>query len=65
MPEPRDLGKAASYRQQGQFGVNLRRPHIHTDDTNLSLSYATEQLVFNWEVDRGDLNGGPAKKCSR
>jgi hypothetical protein len=38
-----------------------------TDDTNLRLSYAADQLIFNWEVDRGELvvNGGPAKNVHK
>ena len=33
-----------------------------TDSTNLRLSYAADQLIFNWEKDRTQLvlNGGPA-----
>jgi len=38
-----------------------------TDSTNLRLSYAADQLIFNWEVDRTQLvlNGGPAGKVHK
>jgi len=33
-----------------------------TDSTNIRLSYAADQLIFNWEVDKNQLrvDGGPA-----
>ncbi len=34
-----------------------------TDSTNLRMSYAAEQVIFNWEMGRSDLriDGGPAR----
>jgi hypothetical protein len=33
-----------------------------TDSTNLRLSYAADQIIFNWELDKSQLrvDGGPA-----